>query len=787
MRRCSLITSNALKFTLQEMVMKRLRGSVCYSTLEVGDWQKANGRSTLAADLAFLVEETSEAADKVEKPKTRAELKRSYELQIKKRVKEQFANGKYHDILGKVVANPDTLRDAYNCIRISSNVEPAVDVADMWFECVGRELSDGSFDVKANTYAISTKGVKKEVLVLPNLRLKVIQEAIRIALEVVYRPHFSKISHGCRSGRGRSSALRYICKEVSDPDWWFTILIGKEVDGSVVAKLISILEDKVNDPSLYGLIRSFVDANVLNLQFGGFPKGQGLPQEGVLSPILMNIYLDLLDRELYRLCMKYEALHPTSCGEQSEGKSNLRRWFRRNLDKNIDVNQKKCITRLHSCRYMDEIFVSVSGSKDIAEKIKSEVEEYLHNSLMMDVEKQPNVLPCDGTSSIQFLGVILKRNVNESPATRAVHKLKDKVEMLASQKQEAWDAGTVRIGKKWLGHGLKKVKESEIKQLADPNSTVVQISRYRKAGMKTDHWYKELLKIWMQDVNAKAIGSEDKILSKYIAEPVVPQALYDSFYEFQRQAQKYISEETAKLVNLLPNNQLSTESSIKTECIIPLTNITKRLLRYSLTTSEGYPRTSRLLVLLDSDQIIDWFSGITHRWCMWYNELSNYEEIKTIISYQVRKSCIRTLAGKYRIHEDEIEKKFDSELVRIPSTLGAHADNDFKIPQSAVCDYDEALFYGISYSGLCLLSLARIVSEARPCNCFVMGCSAAAPRVYTLHVMERQKFPGWLTGFPSCIHPSLNKRRMGLCNKHLKDLFLGDISLQSVDFGAWKK
>lgn len=99
---------------------------------------------------------------------------------------------------------------------------------------------------------------------------------------------------------------------------------------------------------------------------------------------------------------------------------------------------------------------------------------------------------------------------------------------------------------------------------------------------------------------------------------------------------------------------------------------------------------------------------------------------------------------------------------------------------------DEALMYGISYSGLCLLSLARIVSSSRRCSCFVMGCVAAAPSVYTLHVMERQKFAGWKTGFTTCIHPSLHGRRIGLCKQHLKDLYLGRISLQSIDFGAWK-
>ncbi|KAK9291566.1 hypothetical protein L1049_019514 [Liquidambar formosana] len=115
------------------------------------------------------------------------------------------------------------------------------------------------------------------------------------------------------------------------------------------------------------------------------------------------------------------------------------------------------------------------------------------------------------------------------------------------------------------------------------------------------------------------------------------------------------------------------------------------------------------------------------------------------MSDQVRKSCIRTLAVKYRTHETEIEKRFDSELSRIPSTQEIEQEIANETTDNQAFDNDEALMYGISYCGLCLLSLARIVSPSRPCNCFVMGCMASAPSVYTLHVMERQKFPGWKT------------------------------------------
>ncbi|XP_021830183.1 nuclear intron maturase 4, mitochondrial isoform X1 [Prunus avium] len=750
-----------------------------------GDINSGIHEMKLAENLANLVEESSHMDER--RPKSRMELKRSLELRIKKRVKEQYVNGKFRNLMAKVISNPETLQDAYDCIRLNSNINIAFNDDNTYFDSIAKELCCGSFDVNANTFSISKKGAREEVLVLPNINLRVIQEAIRIVLEVVYKPDFSKISHGYRSGRGHSTALKYISKEISNPDWWFTLLINKKLDACILGKLITVMEDKVEDPSLYAMIQSMFNANVLNLEFGGFPKGHGLPQEGVLSPILMNIYLNQFDHEFYRLSMKYEALSPSLHYDQKP-QSKLRSWFRRHLKGNDRgcAGEESFSIRVHSCRFMDEIFFSVAGSKDAALDFKSEVLNYLQKSLHLDVDDRAELLSCQMPHGIHFLGTLVRRNVRESPATRAVHKLKEKVALFGLQKEEAWNAGTVSIGKKWLGHGLKKVKESEIEHLADCRSVLSQISHFRKSGMETDHWYKHLLKIWMEDVKAKAAESEDAILSKYVAEPALPQELRNSFYEFQRQVKTYVSSETTSTLSLLPSAASSTESVIITEIIAPVNAIKKRLLRYGLTTSDGYPRTSSLLILQDNDQIIDWFSGIVRRWLRWYAECDNFNEVKLLISNIVRKSCIRTLAAKYRVHETEIAKRFDTELSRIPSTQEIEQEMVNETSDAQSYDNDEALTYGISYSGLCLLSLARMVSESRPCNCFVNGCMAPAPSVYTLHVMERQKFPGWKTGFSSCIHPSLNRRRLGLCKQHLKDLYLGHISLQSINFGVWK-
>ncbi|KAL8166040.1 hypothetical protein V2J09_007539 [Rumex salicifolius] len=783
------LSSHRLHCFLFGMQSVREPRSVFYSTIEgdihTEDKPAGTGKLSLAESLACLVDESARSKEE-RKALSRNDLKRLYELRIKRRVKEQFVNGKFRELMSKVVAIPNTLQDAYNSLRVDSNVDISSQIHDISFELLAEELANGTFDIKANTFSVSTKGDQKEVLVLPKLKLKVVQEAIRIVLEVVYRPHFLKISHGGRSGRGHSSAIKYICKEVKNPDWWFTVILSKKLDAQVLDRLVSTMVDKIDDPLLYATIRSFFDAQVLNLEFGGFPKAHGLPQEGVLSTILMNVYLNVLDHEFYRLSMRYEALISGSDADENGNGSHskLRSWFRRSLkDQNVNkMEEEKSAPRVYCCRFMDEIFLAVSGPEEVALALKSDVQDFLKNTLHLDLGQDIDVLPCDSSHGIRFLGKLLKRTVQETPALRAVHKLKEKVGSFASQKQEIWDAGTARIGKKWLAHGLKKVKESEIQHLADNNSLLTKISCYRKSGMETDHWYKQLVKIWMHDVNAKASTDVESILSRYIVEPSLPQELKESFYEFQKRAEEYVCSETESLLALVPGSISSEERNLVIEAIAPVNVIKKRLFRYKLTNTEGYSRASPLLVLLDSNVIIDWYSGLVRRWLKWYSQCSNFNDLKLILSNEVRKSCIRTLATKYRIHENEIERRFDAELVGIPSTL------EIEDETLGFCglDDDVSLGHGSLYSGLCVLSLTRLVSQSRPCDCFVVGCSVAASCVYTLHVMERQKFPGWKTGFISCIHPSLNRRRIGLCQQHLKDLFLGHISLQCIDFGSWK-
>ncbi|KAK8915956.1 hypothetical protein KSP39_PZI022306 [Platanthera zijinensis] len=714
--------------------------------------------------------------------KSSMDPRRSIEARIKRMVKAQYLNEKFYDLMNTVIAKPATLSDCYDLVQLNSHVEQSSQKDNLCFSMIAEELVSGDFSVKENSVTMHGKNDKCSFLVLPNLKLRVIQEAVRIVLEVVYRPQFLKISHGCRSGRGQRSALRYVQKEIRKSDWWFTISMRKVADNNVRSKLISTMEEKIQDAKLFQFIYQMFDAGVLNLVFGVFPKGNGLPQEGVLSPILMNIYLDLFDSEAIRLSLRYEVL-----GIGSEH-SKLRYWFRRQI-KNMGIsNHKKSKipdgNKLKVCRYMDEILVSVSGSRDVAMDVRSDMLNFLRNSLHIDVENQMEPLYVnDKTQVLQFLGTAILVRPRDTEALRAVHKLKDKVQMFLSQRQKIWDCFTVRIGKKWLAWALRRLKESEIKQLGLSTPLLDHLSRFRKPGMKTDHWFKSLLKVWMQDMNAKCEVDEEAVLSKYIVEPALPLDMRETFDNFTKQAKEYVSLESAETLALLKSSlaepRFDKHSNEKVVFLEAPTGYIKRsLLFYGVVGFRGYPKHVSALLLHDDELIICWFSGLSQRWLQWYSEYENFGYIKLLIAQCVRKSCTRTLGAKYQVSEELIEKRYDSELSGIPMTDESVAEISSHSGDSSYGTYSN---YN---SGLCLLSLSRVKVPARLLNCSVMGCTASSPSMYSLHVKEKQKFPGWRTGFSSSVHPSLNRRRIGLCRHHVKALYLGKISLQAIEFGA---
>ena len=149
-----------------------------------------------------------------------------------------------------------------------------------------------------------TKGEFRK-LGVPTVVDRVIQQAITQELTPIYEEQFSENSYGFRPQRGAHDALRQCQKNVNDGYVYVVDMdLEKFFDIVCQSKLIEVLSRTIKDGRVISLIHKYLNAGVL--VNGVFERTEiGMPQGGPLSPLLSNIMLNELDKELGRRGHRY--------------------------------------------------------------------------------------------------------------------------------------------------------------------------------------------------------------------------------------------------------------------------------------------------------------------------------------------------------------------------------------------------------------------------------------------------------------------------------------------------
>ena len=144
-----------------------------------------------------------------------------------------------------------------------------------------------------------TKGEYRK-LGVPTVVDRVIQQAITQELSPIYEEQFSENSFGFRPNRGAHDALKKCQKNVNDGyEYVVDMDLEKFFDTVCQSKLIEVLSRTVKDGKVISLIHKYLNAGVIAK--GLFERTEiGMPQGGPLSPLLSNIMLNELDKELER-------------------------------------------------------------------------------------------------------------------------------------------------------------------------------------------------------------------------------------------------------------------------------------------------------------------------------------------------------------------------------------------------------------------------------------------------------------------------------------------------------
>lgn len=263
---------------------------------------------------------------------------------------------------------------------------------------------------------IPKKNGKKRPLGMPVWSDKLVQEVIRLILEAYYEPQFSDYSHGFRPGRGCHTALREIHHGWTGTAWFIEGDISQCFDKLSHGLILSTLSENIHDGRFINLMQRLMDAGYME-DWTYNRTLSGVPQGGIVSPILSNILLDKLDKFVEeQLIPKYT--RKVERGENPEYRRmlNRSRYYRQKGDvERAAVLMKQAqklpardandpvYRRLKYVRYADDFLLGFNGPKSEAEEIKQQLREFL-GKLELELSEEKTLITHARSESARFLG-----------------------------------------------------------------------------------------------------------------------------------------------------------------------------------------------------------------------------------------------------------------------------------------------------------------------------------------------------------------------------------------------
>ncbi len=206
----------------------------------------------------------------------------------------------------EAVVEPENMRAAAKRVRGNKGV-PGVDgmrVEDVWGYYgphIEKSLLDGSYEPQPVLgVEIPKPGGGVRQLGIPTAMDRLVQQALHQVLTPIFNPGFSDSSYGFRPGRSAHQAVQKAREHVAAGKRFVVDMdLEKFFDRVNHDALMARVERKIGDKRVLGLIRRFLQAGLMT---GGLcsQRSEGTPQGGPLSPLLSNILLDDLDKELER-------------------------------------------------------------------------------------------------------------------------------------------------------------------------------------------------------------------------------------------------------------------------------------------------------------------------------------------------------------------------------------------------------------------------------------------------------------------------------------------------------
>ena len=287
-------------------------------------------------------------------------------------------------------------------------------------ENIIKQMKNREFKFKPSKkiYILKSNG-KQRPLGIPSPMDKIVQKVYTNILSKEYEKVFLNTSHGFRPNKSCHTALKEI-KKWTGTTWIIEGDIKSYFDNIDHDKLAEILKKRIMDVNMINLYRKLVKAGYI--EKGEYkPNTLGIPQGGIVSPLLSNIYLHELDEYIEKLKQEYNTeiiSKPTK--EYSIITNELRKARRHyskeqtetNLENILQIKKKmrninsveRVGIRISYIRYADDFLIGVIGTKATTIEIRNKVKIFLEKELKIELNLEKTKITNIRKNNIKFLG-----------------------------------------------------------------------------------------------------------------------------------------------------------------------------------------------------------------------------------------------------------------------------------------------------------------------------------------------------------------------------------------------
>lgn len=313
--------------------------------------------------------------------------------------------------LSIIMSDPNFLVAAWARIRSNSgSLTPALSKETLdgihlsWFEETANTMRNGIFQFSPSrrTYISRTDG-KKRPLTIPSPRDKIVQEAMRFLLMLVFEGDFSENSHGWVTSRGCHTALNQIKMQFAQDNWFIEGDIDQQFPSLNHQVLVDLLKTKIDDQAFIDLIYKYLKVGYGKSSDEIIQMRLGTSQGGVLSPILANIYMTPFDKWVEsHLIPKYTK------GKRKRANPAYTKMTRSGKVTDHSIHSlylhDKNYIRLHYVRYADDFIMGLNGPKIYCEQIVDECKTFLREKLKLSLNAEKTKITHSQLDSAKFLG-----------------------------------------------------------------------------------------------------------------------------------------------------------------------------------------------------------------------------------------------------------------------------------------------------------------------------------------------------------------------------------------------